>query len=142
MKIGYFVKRKRRRNGLLYIFSPKDKGWANEQTTIRVKFSDGTQIQSTFASTSAIQPVYAFVRNALKPEYASKTFNLCMSPLPLPYPLTNRATTTIHISRTPHSPTQEIYHFENNHPTCQLWVRERRSCGWVDGWKGREREFE
>jgi hypothetical protein len=54
-----------------------DKERANGQTTIRVKFSDGTQIQSTFASTSAIQPVYAFVRNALKPEFASKTFNLC-----------------------------------------------------------------
>ena len=56
---------------------------ADRQTTIRVKFSDGTQIQSTFASTSAIQPVYAFVRTALKPEYADKSFNLCKSRRPL-----------------------------------------------------------
>ena len=48
-----------------------------------MKFSDGTQIQSTFASTSAIQPVYAFVRTALKSEYADKSFNLCTSPFSL-----------------------------------------------------------
>lgn len=52
---------------------------ADDKTTIRVKFSDGTQIQSVFASTSAIQPVYAFVRTALKSEYADKSFNLCTS---------------------------------------------------------------
>lgn len=49
-------------------------------TTIRVRFSDGTQIQSTFPSTSPIQPVYAFVRASLRPEASAKPFVLWQPP--------------------------------------------------------------
>ncbi|RSH88618.1 hypothetical protein EHS25_002845 [Saitozyma podzolica] len=49
-------------------------------TTIRIRFSDGTQIQSTFPSSSPIQPVYAFVRSALIAEASSKTFVLWQPP--------------------------------------------------------------
>ncbi|ORY35445.1 hypothetical protein BCR39DRAFT_509777 [Naematelia encephala] len=62
--------------------SAKEKKRAEKwpETTIRVKFSDGTQIQSIFPSTSPIQPVYAFVRSALSPEVASKPFLLWQPP--------------------------------------------------------------
>ncbi|KAL1408721.1 hypothetical protein Q8F55_005534 [Vanrija albida] len=53
--------------------------------TIRVKFSDGTQIQSTFPSTSPIQPVYDFIRLSLSPAALEKTFTLYQPPRTL-YP--------------------------------------------------------
>ncbi|KAK4683788.1 hypothetical protein P7C73_g6440, partial [Tremellales sp. Uapishka_1] len=49
-------------------------------TTIRIKFSDSTQIESTFPSTSAIQPVYAFVRSTLNEGSSSKPFVLYQPP--------------------------------------------------------------
>ncbi|EIW67371.1 hypothetical protein TREMEDRAFT_33971, partial [Tremella mesenterica DSM 1558] len=52
--------------------------WPN--TTIRIKFSDGTQIQNIFPSSSPIQPVYQFVRSALIPEVISKSFILWQPP--------------------------------------------------------------
>ena len=117
---------------------------ADFQTTIRVKFSDGTQIQSTFASTSAIQPVYAFVRTALKPEYADKSFNLCMSrplsSLPLNLKksliLINRATTEIRIPRTPRRRTQKEPSYKTDYPACQLRICSRIPSCWIDGWNG------
>ncbi|KAL7423439.1 hypothetical protein Q5752_001019 [Cryptotrichosporon argae] len=54
-------------------------------TTIRVKFSDGTQIQSVFPSNGPIQPVYAFVRSALAPAALSVPFTLYQPPRTL-YP--------------------------------------------------------
>lgn len=49
-------------------------------TTIRIKFSDGTQVQNTFPSTSPIQPVYAFVRSTLDPSASAKPFVLWQPP--------------------------------------------------------------
>ncbi|WWD18975.1 hypothetical protein CI109_103432 [Kwoniella shandongensis] len=56
----------------------KKERWPN--TTIRIKFSDGTMIQSVFPSSSPIQPVYAFVRSALADEVKSKGFILWQPP--------------------------------------------------------------
>ncbi|KLT38604.1 hypothetical protein CC85DRAFT_289353 [Cutaneotrichosporon oleaginosum] len=52
--------------------------WPN--ATIRIKFSDGTQIQSIFPSTSPIQPVYAFVRESLSSDATAKPFTLYQPP--------------------------------------------------------------
>ncbi|BEJ12649.1 hypothetical protein CspHIS471_0211090 [Cutaneotrichosporon sp. HIS471] len=56
----------------------KAEKWPN--ATIRIKFSDGTQIQSVFPSSSAIQPVYAFVRESLSPDVATKPFTFYQPP--------------------------------------------------------------
>ncbi|GMK59157.1 hypothetical protein CspeluHIS016_0701720 [Cutaneotrichosporon spelunceum] len=56
----------------------KAEKWPN--ATIRVKFSDGTQIQSVFPSSSPIQPVYAFVRESLSSVAASKPFTFYQPP--------------------------------------------------------------
>ncbi|KAK8854876.1 hypothetical protein IAR55_003615 [Kwoniella newhampshirensis] len=56
----------------------KREKWPN--TTIRIKFTDGTMIQSVFPSTSPIQPVYAFVRSALAEEAKTKGFILWQPP--------------------------------------------------------------
>ncbi|CAD6580027.1 MAG: hypothetical protein TREMPRED_002631 [Tremellales sp. Tagirdzhanova-0007] len=60
----------------------KDKRKADKwpMTTIRVKFSDGTQVQSAFPSTSPIQPVYTFVRSTLDSSASSKPFILWQPP--------------------------------------------------------------
>ncbi|KAI9637313.1 uncharacterized protein MKK02DRAFT_43236 [Dioszegia hungarica] len=50
------------------------------ETTIRIKFSDGTQVQSVFPSSSPIQPVYAFVRTCLDSSASSKPFTLWQPP--------------------------------------------------------------
>nr|XP_018261360.1 uncharacterized protein I303_05798 [Kwoniella dejecticola CBS 10117]OBR83518.1 hypothetical protein I303_05798 [Kwoniella dejecticola CBS 10117] len=52
--------------------------WPN--TTIRIKFSDGTIIQNTFPSDSPIQPVYGFIRLALRDEVLSRPFILYQPP--------------------------------------------------------------
>ncbi|WVR07427.1 hypothetical protein IAU60_004468 [Kwoniella sp. DSM 27419] len=56
----------------------KKSKWPN--TTIRIKFSDGTIIQNVFPSTSPIQPVYAFVRSALHHDASEKPFILWQPP--------------------------------------------------------------
>ncbi|OWZ66025.1 hypothetical protein AYX15_02566 [Cryptococcus neoformans] len=50
------------------------------ETTMRIKFSDGTIIQSVFPSSSPIQPVYAFVRSCLDEASQTKTFILWQPP--------------------------------------------------------------
>ncbi|WWD02426.1 hypothetical protein V865_000465 [Kwoniella europaea PYCC6329] len=52
--------------------------WPN--TTIRIKFSDGTIIQNIFPSDSPIQPVYEFIRTALIEEVINKPFILYQPP--------------------------------------------------------------
>ncbi|KAG6833730.1 hypothetical protein H0H87_001162 [Tephrocybe sp. NHM501043] len=49
--------------------------WPN--TTIRVKFTDRTQLEHTFPSTDKIRSVYAFVRNALRDDVKPIKFILC-----------------------------------------------------------------
>ncbi|WRT68296.1 uncharacterized protein IL334_005272 [Kwoniella shivajii] len=55
----------------------KDK-WPN--TTIRIKFSDGTIVQNIFPSSSPIQPVYDFVRTTLSEDVINKPFVLYQPP--------------------------------------------------------------
>ncbi|WVQ89733.1 hypothetical protein IAS59_003496 [Cryptococcus gattii] len=50
------------------------------ETTMRIKFSDGTIIQSVFPSSSPIQPVYAFVRSCLDEASRTKAFILWQPP--------------------------------------------------------------
>lgn len=52
--------------------------WPN--TIIRIRFSDRTQIQQTFPSSSRIQPVYQFVRDSLSDSTKSKSFVLYQPP--------------------------------------------------------------
>ncbi|KAG5635782.1 hypothetical protein H0H81_010142, partial [Sphagnurus paluster] len=52
--------------------------WPN--TTIRIRFTDRTQLERTFASTDKIRSVYAFVRNALREDVKSIKFILYQSP--------------------------------------------------------------
>jgi hypothetical protein len=47
------------------------------QTTIRVKFSDRTQLEKTFPSTNKIRSVYAFVRSSLREDVRPIKFILC-----------------------------------------------------------------
>lgn len=49
-------------------------------TTIRVRFSDRTQLQKTFPSTDKIRAVYAFVRNSLRDDAKSIKFVLYQTP--------------------------------------------------------------
>ncbi|WVQ99915.1 hypothetical protein IAU59_007058 [Kwoniella sp. CBS 9459] len=56
----------------------KRERWPN--TTIRIKFSDGTIIQNVFPSSTPIQPVYAFVRTALRDEVRENPFILWQPP--------------------------------------------------------------
>ncbi|WWC90819.1 uncharacterized protein L201_005756 [Kwoniella dendrophila CBS 6074] len=56
----------------------KKEKWPN--TTIRIKFSDGTIIQHVFPSSSPIQPVYDFIRIALNEQVISKPFILYQPP--------------------------------------------------------------
>ncbi|WVQ81979.1 hypothetical protein IAT38_004106 [Cryptococcus sp. DSM 104549] len=56
----------------------KKEKWPN--TTIRIKFSDGTMIQSVFPSSGPIQPVYAFVRSSLRDDVKQKSFILWQPP--------------------------------------------------------------
>lgn len=51
----------------------------NLQTTIRVKFSDRSQLEKTFQSTNKIKAVYAFVRNSLREDVKPIKFVLCAS---------------------------------------------------------------
>lgn len=49
-------------------------------TTIRVRFPDQTQIQSSFPSTSKMPAVYDFVRSSLADEYRNQPFTLYEPP--------------------------------------------------------------
>jgi len=51
------------------------------QSTIRVRFSDRTQIEKTFPSTNPISFVYAFIRSSLREDVKSVKFTLCWNPL-------------------------------------------------------------
>ncbi|KIJ66800.1 hypothetical protein HYDPIDRAFT_85448 [Hydnomerulius pinastri MD-312] len=52
--------------------------WPN--TTIRVRFSDRTQLEKTFPSTDKIRTVYAFVRSSLREDVKPIKFILYQSP--------------------------------------------------------------
>jgi tether containing UBX domain for GLUT4 len=52
--------------------------WPN--TTIRVRFSDRTQLEKTFPSTDKIRSVYAFVRSSLRDDVKPVKFILYQSP--------------------------------------------------------------
>ncbi|KAG5643783.1 hypothetical protein DXG03_009662 [Asterophora parasitica] len=52
--------------------------WPN--TTIRIRFSDRTQLERTFPSTDKIRSVYAFVRNSLREDVKPVKFILYQSP--------------------------------------------------------------
>ncbi|KAG6890892.1 hypothetical protein C0995_000849 [Termitomyces sp. Mi166 len=52
--------------------------WPN--TTIRIKFTDRTQLERTFPSTDKIRSVYAFVRNSLREDVKPIKFILYQSP--------------------------------------------------------------
>ncbi|KAL9933200.1 hypothetical protein V8E36_007918 [Tilletia maclaganii] len=47
---------------------------------IRIRFSNGTQLESAFPATSSLSPVYDFVRTSLAPEHAAKRFTLYITP--------------------------------------------------------------
>ncbi|KZT65873.1 hypothetical protein DAEQUDRAFT_768477 [Daedalea quercina L-15889] len=49
-------------------------------TTIRVKFSDRSQLEKSFSSTDKIKSVYAFVRNSLREDVKSIKFVLYQTP--------------------------------------------------------------
>ena len=51
------------------------------QTTIRIKFSDRSQLEKTFPSTDKIRAVYAFVRDSLREDVRSIKFVLSMIPV-------------------------------------------------------------
>ncbi|KAF7967286.1 hypothetical protein HWV62_44655 [Athelia sp. TMB] len=53
--------------------------WPN--TTIRVRFTDRTQLERTFPSTDKIRSVYAFVRSSLRDDVKPIKFVLCMHPI-------------------------------------------------------------
>lgn len=50
-----------------------------KQTTIRIRFTDRTQLERTFPSTDKIRSVYAFVRNSLREDVKPIKFILCMT---------------------------------------------------------------
>jgi tether containing UBX domain for GLUT4 len=52
--------------------------WPN--TTIRIKFSDRTQLEKSFPSTDKIRSVYAFVRGSLREDVQTIKFILSQSP--------------------------------------------------------------
>ncbi|KAG6832948.1 hypothetical protein H0H92_004832 [Tricholoma furcatifolium] len=52
--------------------------WPN--TTIRIRFTDRTQLERTFPSTDKIRSVYAFVRNSLRDDVKPIKFILYQSP--------------------------------------------------------------
>ncbi|KAK0529175.1 hypothetical protein OC842_004322 [Tilletia horrida] len=47
---------------------------------LRIRFSNGTQLESTFPATSTLPPVYRFVRESLAPAHAAKKFTLYVTP--------------------------------------------------------------
>ena len=47
------------------------------QTTIRIRFSDRTQLEKSFPSTDKIRSVYAFVRGLLREDVQAIKFILC-----------------------------------------------------------------
>jgi hypothetical protein len=51
-----------------------------EQTLIRIKFMDGTQLEKSFPSTNKIRLVYAFVRGCLREDVQPIKFILCANP--------------------------------------------------------------
>jgi len=55
----------------------KQDRWPN--TTIRIKFSDRTQLEKSFPSTDKIRSVYAFVRGSLREDVRTVKFILCTS---------------------------------------------------------------
>lgn len=54
-----------------------------EQTTIRVRFPDLTQLEKTFPSSGKIRSVYAFVRDALREDVKPMKFVLCLYLCPI-----------------------------------------------------------
>jgi hypothetical protein len=48
-----------------------------EQTRIRVRFNDRSQLEGVFPSTDKLIHIYEFVKLALAPEHQSKPFVLC-----------------------------------------------------------------
>lgn len=48
-----------------------------EQTTIRIRFTDRTQLEKVFPSTDKIRSVYAFVRGLLREDVKAIKFILC-----------------------------------------------------------------
>lgn len=57
---------------------PKRERWPN--TTIRIKFLDGYQLEKVFPSTSKIKPIYAFVRSCLREDVKPHKFILYTPP--------------------------------------------------------------
>lgn len=53
--------------------------YVRPQTTIRIRFTDRTQLEKTFPSTDKIRSVYAFVRNLLREDVKPIKFVLCES---------------------------------------------------------------
>ncbi|PWN48658.1 hypothetical protein IE53DRAFT_389121 [Violaceomyces palustris] len=51
-----------------------------ESVRIRIRFSDRTQIESTFPSKSTLPVIYDFVKSTLSPEAAGKPFTLYQTP--------------------------------------------------------------
>ncbi|CAD6913270.1 unnamed protein product [Tilletia controversa] len=47
---------------------------------LRIRFSNGTQIESAFPASSPLPPVYDFVRSSLAPAHAPKKFTLYLTP--------------------------------------------------------------
>jgi tether containing UBX domain for GLUT4 len=48
------------------------------ETTIRIRFTDRTQLEKVFSSTDKIRSVYAFVRSSLREDVKPIKFILCM----------------------------------------------------------------
>ena len=74
-------RRRRERRGidgqtLVFIFCLVDRAEI-QQTTIRVRFSDRTQLEKTFSSSDKIRSVYAFVRSSLRDDVKPIKFILC-----------------------------------------------------------------
>ena len=64
----------------LFFYSAIGVVWLTvSQTTIRVRFSDRTQLEKAFPSTSKIRAVYAFVRGSLREDVKPIKFVLCES---------------------------------------------------------------
>jgi tether containing UBX domain for GLUT4 len=53
--------------------------FTSSKTTIRIRFSDRTQLEKIFPSTDKIRSVYAFVRSSLREDVKHIKFILCMA---------------------------------------------------------------
>lgn len=63
----------------IFSFTSRVAWLTTSQTTIRVRFSDRTQLEKAFPSTSKIRAVYAFVRGSLREDVKPIKFVLCAS---------------------------------------------------------------